>query len=76
MPLVNETGERLRDFNDKQAADEAYTIWKATAKQKPAAGDQQRDTIKVWEVCERYLRSIKGRTLEIRCPTINTAASC
>lgn len=66
VPLVNEAGERLRDPSDKQAADDAYTLWKATAKHKPATNGEPADTIKVWEVCERYLRSIKGRTLEMR----------
>ncbi len=66
VALVNEAGERLRDPGDKEAADDAFTLWKSLAKQKPAANGEPVDTIKVWEVCERYLRSTNGRTLEMR----------
>jgi integrase len=65
VALKNETGERLRDPADKQAADDAYTQWKATAKHKPTTGEPV-DTIKVWEICQRYVSSIKGRTFDMR----------
>ncbi|REK17961.1 MAG: hypothetical protein DWQ37_05415 [Planctomycetota bacterium] len=62
--LTDEAGERLRDPADDEAAKLAYA--RQLVQQPAAPNGEPADTIKVWEVCERYLRSTNGRTFEIR----------